>query len=681
MVCESGDCSVNKQVAEKFLDGISHEQQQDVEQTSKLLASAPLPKLIAAGLAINHLQLDNIRTGIGSKLYLELSADPAITKELNTGSFKVGDIVLVQPSAKAKSKKDETVNLDAVVSKVSNNQIVLAVDESKDQDAVQLYSFNRLCLLKTTNTITYKRMQSTMRKLAEFNSIPDNILIQYMLHERKFIKKDPEHNVKFYNEQLNESQRDAIQHSLSNEISIIHGPPGTGKTYTLVELIKQLYDRGERILVCGPSNISVDTILERLSKVVPGDELLRIGHPSRLLPQVLSHSLDVLSKKGDSGMILKDIMKEIDDTIASVKKLKSSRDRKKGWQEVKALRKELRQREKSGLINIILKSKIVVCTLHGSSSRELLSAYDLQSKLFNTLIIDEVSQSLEPQCWIPLISHLKSDMQRLIIAGDDKQLPPTIKTEDNDKVKRLLSTTVFDRLLQHYGNEFKYLLNVQYRMNEEIMQFSSNELYDGKLKADDSVAKQLLADLPGVESNDNTTFPCIWLDTEGDDFPERSDENDNDADDKFHLVSSKYNENEAYLALYHVEQLIKAGVTEESIGVISPYNSQVSLLKKLIHEKHQAIEISTVDGFQGREKECIILSLVRSNENFEVGFLKDERRLNVAMTRPKRQLCVIGNMEMLSRCRVPFLNRWVLWVESGFEVIYPDPSIIHSLYT
>lgn len=672
---------MNKDVAETFLEGIAHEQQQDVEQTAKLLSTVSLPKLVSAGLAINHLQLDNVRTGIGGKLYLELSPDPAITKEFNSGSFKVGDIVMVQPSGGKSSKKDDSEKLDAVVSKVTSTQIILAVDESKDQDAMKLYSYNRLTIVKTTNTITYKRMESTMRKLGEFESLPDNILIQYLLHQREFIKRDPEPNVVFHNDMLNESQQNAIKNALSNEISIIHGPPGTGKTHTLVELIKQLYDRGERVLVCGPSNISVDTILERLNKVIPGDELLRIGHPSRLLPQVLSHSLDVISKSGDSGAIIKDIMKEIDDTIGSVKKIKSSRDRKKGWQEVKLLRKELRQREKNGLINIILKSKVIVCTLHGSSSRELLRAYDVQSKLFDTLIIDEVSQSLEPQCWIPLISHIQSDMHRLIIAGDNKQLAPTIKTEDNDKVKKLLSTTVFDRLVEHYGDSFKYLLNIQYRMNEEIMEFSSKEQYDGKLLADKSVAKQTLADLPDVESNDDTKFPLIWYDTEGDEFPERSDEDDNDSDDSFHLMSSRYNENEAYLALYHLNRLIESGVTEESIGVISPYNSQVSLLKKLIQKKYPNIEISTVDGFQGREKECIVLSLVRSNPNFEVGFLKDERRLNVAMTRPRRQLCVIGNIEMLSRSRVPFLQRWAQWSEANSEIIYPDPSILYSLYT
>lgn len=667
---------MNKDLSKLFLECIAYEQKQDVEITSNLLSNSPLSKLVSAGYAISNLQLDNIRTGIAGRIYVELSSDRAVDQEFNTGDIKVGDIVILNPF-RNKTKGDDEITVDAVVSRVSNNNVVIAVDESKDQEVIKLYSFNRFYLLKTTNTITYKRMQSTMRKLSEFESMPDNPIIQYLLYQREYLPKAPERDIKFYNENLNQSQRDAISHSLANEISIIHGPPGTGKTYTLVELIKQLYEKGERILICGPSNISVDTILERLDNVVPGDALLRIGHPSRLLPQILSHSMEVLSKTGDSGMIVKDILKEIDENISRIKKTKSSKDRREGWKEVKELRKELRQREKKSVRDLISKSRIIVTTLHGSSSRELVGFYESFPKLFDSLIIDEVSQSLEPQCWIPLISHIKSDIRKLVIAGDNKQLPPTIKTENNNLVVKTLGTTIFDRLVAHYGNSFKYLLNVQYRMHEDIMNFSSKELYQDRLIAAEYVAKRTLSDLPGVDPDDNTEIPCIWYDTQGDDFPERADEGNNN----LALFSSKFNENEAYLSLYHIEGLISSNVPQEAIGIISPYSSQVSFLKRLVHAKYPRIEINTVDGFQGREKECIILSLVRSNEEFEVGFLKDERRLNVAMTRPKRQLCVIGNMETLERSKVPFLKKWVNWAEENFEIRYPDLSEFHSLYT
>ncbi|CCC71654.1 hypothetical protein NCAS_0H03440 [Naumovozyma castellii] len=677
---------MNKELAERFLESISHERDQDVEITTQLLNTLPLPKLVATGYAITNLNLENVRTGLAGKLYLELGPDQAIDSEISRGDIKVGDIVVVKPSIShhkkhanpkkhGKHNKDngtdnneevtEDVQCSGVVLKLSEQQITITLEESQEQEATKLYAFNRLHLLKTTNTITYKRMESTMRKLAEFDGVPNNKIVQYLLNERPFIKQTNSDKITFNNPNLNKSQTDAIKFALANDISIIHGPPGTGKTYTLIELIQQLVAKGQRVLVCGPSNISVDTILERLSKALPGNLLLRIGHPARLLESNLSHSLDILSRSGDAGAIVKDIYHDIDKTISDIKKIKSWKDRKEAWRDVKELRKELRVREKKVVNDLILEAKVVVATLHGSSSRELCRIYDQVPHLFDTLIIDEVSQSLEPQCWIPLISHYKSDISKLVLAGDNKQLPPTIKTEDDKKTQLILGTTLFDRLVKHYGDSFKQLLNVQYRMNEDIMEFSSQEMYDGKLLADASVATNVLTDLPGVENNDDTTVPLIWYDTQGDDYIETAEQDEG-------IISSKFNENEALLVKHHVIKLIESNVPQTAIGIISPYSAQVSLIKKLIREDYPLIEISTVDGFQGREKEVIILSLVRSNDKFEVGFLKDERRLNVAMTRPKKQLCVVGNIECLERSRVKFLKNWAEWSETNSEIRYTD---------
>lgn len=647
------------ELADQFLSCISHERNQDVCQTEKLLHTLPLPKLVKAGYAITNLNLENLRVGLGGKLYMELGPDGAIDHEISRGDVKVGDIVSVSP-VRAK----ESFQCNGVVSKVSSQQLVVSIEESMEQIAVKLYS-TRLFALKTTNTITYQRMESSLRKLKEIESLKNNPIVQYLLETRHFIRKSPADNLKFHNPSLNDPQREAIKFAITNDISIIHGPPGTGKTYTLVELIQQLCERGHRVLVCGPSNISVDTILERLAKVLPGTSLIRIGHPARLLEKNLAHSLDVLSKTGDAGAILKDISKEIDQTIARIKKSRSFHDRKEGWRTVRDLRKELRQREKKVITDLILQARVVVATLHGSSSRELLSAYSQVPKLFDALIIDEVSQSLEPQCWIPLVSHHQSNIGKLILAGDNKQLPPTIKTEDDARVKSLLGTTLFDRLVKKYGSVFKQLLTIQYRMNNDIMQFPSQEMYEGKLIADSSVASQTLVDLPGVDVNEDTESPFIWYDTQGDDFPESANEDEE-------VATSRFNENEALLVQSHIIKLVGSNVRQEDIGVISPYSAQAGLLKRLIHEKYPQIEISTVDGFQGREKEVILLSLVRSNDQFEVGFLKDDRRLNVAITRPKKQLCVVGNMETLERSRIKFLKHWANWSEDHAEIRYPD---------
>lgn len=668
---------MNKVLAGKFLASIGHERDQDVETTSRLLNTLPLAKIIEAGYAINNLIFENLRTGLAGKLYMELGPDHAIDSEISKGDIKVGDVVLIKPkgsSTRSKAKKDKTKSnnegkdeceCNGVVSKITGKKVVVTVDESQEDSASKICSFQRLYILKTTNTITYQRMESTMRKLAEFESIPNNQVIQYLLNDRPFHLRKDAAEIDFHNKTLNGPQRDAIKFSLANDISVIHGPPGTGKTFTLVELIQQLCDRGQRVLVCGPSNMAVDTILERLAKVLPGNLLLRIGHPARLLSSNLAHSLEILSKSGSSGLIVKDIMNEIDRMIGSIKKMKSYKDRRQGWQEVRELRKELRYREKKVVSDLILEARVIVATLHGSSSKELCNVYNQTPKLFDTLIIDEVSQSLEPQCWIPLMSHYKSNITKLVLAGDNKQLPPTIKSEDNKRVQEILGRTLFDRLEQTFGESIKCLLTVQYRMNETIMGFPSEAMYQNKLLADVSVASRTLADLYEVSRNEETIEPLIWYDTQGGDFPESLDE----AED---IASSKYNENEAYLVKSHIRILIESNVTQESIGVIAPYSAQVSLLKKLIGEEFPEVTISTVDGFQGREKEVIILTLVRSNDNFEVGFLKEPRRLNVAMTRPKKQLCVIGDIENLQRSNVTFLKQWSKWCEDNADIRYPN---------
>ncbi|CAI4623604.1 BAF_collapsed_G0037020.mRNA.1.CDS.1 [Saccharomyces cerevisiae] len=678
---------MNKELASKFLSSIKHEREQDIQTTSRLLTTLSIQQLVQNGLAINNIHLENIRSGLIGKLYMELGPNLAVNDKIQRGDIKVGDIVLVRPAktkvntkTKPKVKKvsedsyGEQAECSGVVYKMSDTQITIALEESQDVIATTFYSYRKLYILKTTNVVTYNRMESTMRKLSEISSPIQDKIIQYLVNERPFIPNTNSfQNIKsFLNPNLNDSQKTAINFAINNDLTIIHGPPGTGKTFTLIELIQQLLIKNpeERILICGPSNISVDTILERLTPLVPNNLLLRIGHPARLLDSNKRHSLDILSKK---NTIVKDISQEIDKLIQENKKLKNYKQRKENWNEIKLLRKDLKKREFKTIKDLIIQSRIVVTTLHGSSSRELCSLYrdDPNFQLFDTLIIDEVSQAMEPQCWIPLIAH-QNQFHKLVLAGDNKQLPPTIKTEDDKNVIHNLETTLFDRIIKIFPKrDMVKFLNVQYRMNQKIMEFPSHSMYNGKLLADATVANRLLIDLPTVdatpsEDDDDTKIPLIWYDTQGDEFQETADEAT--------ILGSKYNEGEIAIVKEHIENLRSFNVPENSIGVISPYNAQVSHLKKLIHDelKLTDIEISTVDGFQGREKDVIILSLVRSNEKFEVGFLKEERRLNVAMTRPRRQLVVVGNIEVLQRCGNKYLKSWSEWCEENADVRYPN---------
>ena len=414
--------------------------------------------------------------------------------------------------------------------------------------------------------------------------------------------------------------------------------------------------------------------------------MVRLGHPARLLPSVLNHSLDVLTRTSEAASLVKDIRKEMDDKQASIKKTRNGRERKAIYGEIKELRKEFREREKKCVSTLVQESKVVLATLHGAGGSQV------RHEQFDVVIIDEASQALEAQCWIPLLFAKK-----VVLAGDHLQLPPTIKslnmktpatTKDGGKDKEKgnrqhtdtegfsLETTMFDRLLALHGPSIKRMLTTQYRMHEEIMRFPSAALYDSRLIAAPSVAARLLKDLPyDVKDTEDTREPLVFWDTQGGDFPEKADDNDGTTTGKTSKASllgdSKSNEMEAVLTTRHVTNLIEAGVHPEDIAVVTPYNGQLSLLSQYLKEKFPGLELGSVDGFQGREKEAVVVSLVRSNPEHEVGFLSEKRRLNVAMTRPKRHLCVIGDSETMGRGS-KFLKRWMGFLEEGADLRYPD---------
>ena len=332
--------------------------------------------------------------------------------------------------------------------------------------------------------------------------------------------------------------------------------------------------RDLRILVCGPSNISVDNIVERLSPhKVP---IIRLGHPARLLPSVLNHSLDVLTRTSEAGVIVQDVRAEMDAKQASIRKTRNGRERKAIYGELKVLRKEFRERERKCVSNLISSSKVVLATLHGAGG------FQLKHEQFDVVIIDEASQALEAQCWVPLLSARKA-----VCAGDHLQLPPTIKSlnsKSKPKAKEgavkgaTLETTLFDRLLALHGPSIKRMLTTQYRMHEKIMRFPSDELYDSELVAAEAVKSRLLTGLPyEVTDNDETREPLIFIDTQGGDFPEKNEEEDAAAKKPLRSLhgESKSNDMEATLVRQHVRSLVDAGVKPEDIAVVTPYNAQV----------------------------------------------------------------------------------------------------------
>ncbi|CZT01461.1 probable DNA-binding protein SMUBP-2 [Rhynchosporium graminicola] len=670
------------------------ELQSELSETSFLITNSSPTSLSKAGLAITNLVLSSQRTGLGGKTVVELTPDSATSSKKGDGGgelelpehgIRVGDIVVVSEQQAGSAKKKEIKELEekgsrGVVTKVQRSAVWVALDLD-DGQAEGVPAGKRIWIVKLANDVTYKRMNQTMNRLLKMKEDEYSSFVRVLFGlttpspvADDLIEADGE-KLEWVDPSLNDSQKDAIRFALaSREIALIHGPPGTGKTHTLIELILQMLKQNLRVLVCGPSNISVDNIVERLAPhKVP---IVRLGHPARLLPSVLNHSLDVLTQTSDAAEIVRDVRKEMDAKQASIKKTKSGRERKAIYGDLKELRKEFREREKKCIGSLIGGSKVVLATLHGAGG------FQTKDELFDVVIIDEASQALEAQCWVPLLRASK-----VVLAGDHLQLPPTIKTlnakskskksktdEAEGIIKGLnLETTLFDRLLKLHGPGIKRMLTIQYRMHEKIMRFPSDELYESKLVADNAVRDRLLKDLPyEVSETEDTIEPLIFFDTQGGDFPEKDEEEDVDKKAGKGMVGdSKSNEMEAALVREHVQNLVDAGVKPEDIAVITPYNAQLALLSRAMKEAFPGIELGSVDGFQGREKEAVIVSLVRSNLSREVGFLGEKRRLNVAMTRPRRSLTIIGDSETLS-----FLKNWMQYLEEHSDLRYPSVAAI-----
>ena len=425
---------------------------------------------------------------------------------------------------------------------------------------------------------------------------------------------------------LDQSQRAAVSHALAAEdVAIIHGPPGTGKTTTVVELIRQAIRRGERVLACAPSNLAVDNMLERL--LAGGERALRIGHPARVLPELRAHTLDVQVESHPDLKLAREWIKRAWSLRRQASKYTRTAPQVGARRELRDEANQLMadaRRIESQLVTYLLDSATVLCATLTGLDGDL-----LRDREFDLVVIDEAAQATEPPCWIPLLRS-----RRLVLAGDHCQLPATVVSPEARRDGFHIS--LMERLVDLWGAAISRRLTTQYRMHQQIMQFSSMEFYDSALVAADSVAKHLLADLPGVTRCPLTETALRFYDTAGSICEERA-ETDG---------SSRENPGEAQFVANQVAELIAAGLPQSDIAVITPYGAQARLLRQLITER--AVEVDTVDGFQGREKEAVVISLVRSNSAGELGFLSDTRRMNVALTRARRKLIVFGDSSTLA---------------------------------
>ena len=435
---------------------------------------------------------------------------------------------------------------------------------------------------------------------------------------------------KAFDQQLDSSQLDAVQFALSaTDVGIIQGPPGTGKTTAVVELIRHAVRNGQTVLACAPSNLAVDNIFERLltaPELSGNGRVVRLGHPARVTPAVRDNTLDMLVGNHPDMRAIQKLMKEAHALRRQSGKWSRAKPERGARQsmreESRAMLSDARRMEDQ-LVERTLDSAQVICaTLTG------LNPKFLGKRIFDLCVIDEAAQSTEPTCWLPLRYG-----QRIILAGDQCQLPPTIISQK--ATAQGFDVSLMERLMRHDAMTISRRLDVQYRMHEEIMTFSSREFYDDTLKADPLVIDHLLNELPAVEESDLSSTSVHFIDTAGAGYDEEQEVDS----------QSRSNPQEADLVCRKVQQLLDANVAASQIAVISPYSAQVRLLQERAESDKtlEGIEINSIDGFQGREQEAIIISLVRSNADNAIGFLGETRRMNVALTRARRKLIVIGD--------------------------------------
>lgn len=410
---------------------------------------------------------------------------------------------------------------------------------------------------------------------------------------------------RFESTSLNPSQINAVNQALdAQDISIIHGPPGTGKTTTLVEVVREFARSEVRILVCAPSNAAVDLLTTKIAEAEVS--VLRIGRLARIKEDALEYSLDLAIQKSKEYQEAESYRRQAKELFSKARKFKRSfgpeerKQRAQLFQEAKDLKRTARKVESFAITKSLEQASVITCTLVGSASRYL------EDFEFDTVIIDEAGQALEPSTWIPIIRAKK-----VILAGDPFQLPPTVKTPEAEKMG--LGKSLLELLSKH--DEWSTLLNVQYRMNTIIMGFSSEWFYNGELRSADAVA-----------DHNTDGQPLEFIDTAGCGFAEEGD-------------MSKWNLGELDILQKHLNSTNTQGC---SIGIISPYAEQVRRLEMEI-SKRERMTVQTVDSFQGQERDIIYISLVRNNEDGHIGFLKDYRRMNVAMTRARKKLVVIGD--------------------------------------
>ncbi|XP_070198061.1 DNA-binding protein SMUBP-2-like isoform X2 [Littorina saxatilis] len=617
---------------------LEKERDAEIEETRVLTEQLPAKELQRRGVCLIKLRLAERSTGLYGRTVAAFQPYwPG--NDLPSHNFTPGDIVGVAQEGAAQTDSQ----VSGVVSRILPNSLQVAFEES--DDVFSLDDDKQYRLTKLANDVTYRRLKRALSDLQGYSAGPCQRLINVLFGLTPLTPPTLQQEYNWMNTGLDDSQKEAVKFALAQpEVAVIHGPPGTGKTTTVVELILQAVRKGVKVLALAPSNVAVDNLVERLG--ARHKRIVRIGHPARLLPHIAPYALDAMVAASDQTSLAADARRDLNNLLGQLKG-KRGHSRAGVREEMKQLRREVRKREETATRDILKRADVVLVTLTSASPESPLKLLD--ENHFDLIVIDECSQALEAACWMGLLHG-----RRCVLAGDPHQLPPTIMSKQ--AAGEGLGVTLMERVMKTYGDSVVRMLTTQYRMHRHIMLWSSQKLYGNKLQAHPSVAEHLLKDLPSVEEGETTSIPLLLIDTAGCNLPELD----------LPQEVSKGNEGEADIVAAHVEQLVQAGVAPQDIAVIAPYNLQVELLRQRLSAKYPSLEIKSVDGFQGREKEAVVISFVRSNNKKEVGFLAEKRRINVAVTRARRHLAVICDSDTVSSD--PFLRSLLDYMSDAGQV-------------
>ena len=629
------------------------EQKEDAAQFKLKNAKATIKERQKRGLTWYPVVITKEDIGFGSKVVLELER-PADKQDLHL--FQVGSNAALFGNLPGYSEADRPT-INGVITGVRRNKLLLATSKEDMPDWVQngdtpeggKLGTSKLGVDLTFDEISYREMNNALAEVVRAHGNRLAELRDVLLGARQASFREHKADDLFYPSPLNDSQLAAVRHVITaQDVAIIHGPPGTGKTTTLVQAILETIRRERRVLVCAPSNTAVDLLTEKLAE--RGVNVIRMGNPSRVSDLLLEHTLDarVMAHPSYAKMrAMRETAAQHRNTASQSADVHARQFGFEGREHRRLLRDEARTLSQAAddlerfITEDVLESvQVITSTLVGASNR------NIRHLDFETVFIDEAAQALEPGCWIPIAKG-----QRVVLAGDHHQLPPTVKSEK--AARDGLRETLFEKCIKRQPATAR-MLTVQYRMHEQIMAFSCERFYGSQLEAHQSVR---YAGLEAYDESFAPDLPVEFIDTAGLGFYEitipesRSTANPEEADLLLKRLTQLLEPLEPYDQAEH-----EHSHDSLTIGVIAPYRAQINYLKDAIEENtalnglqhRRTLSVGTVDSFQGQERDIIAISLTRSNHHGEIGFLSDIRRMNVGMTRAKRKLLLVGDSSTLS---------------------------------